>query len=82
VLDLPVSRPFPTTGANMHTTHRRLPGELVFSIVLIVFSLFMLWTAYSISKFESITSAGSFPIYAASVLLISGIVAARQKFKS
>jgi len=47
----------------MHTIRRRLPGELVFSILLIAFSLFMLWQAYSISKFESFTSAGAITAY-------------------
>lgn len=62
----------------MHTSRRRLPGELVFSFVLIAFSLFMLWQAYSISKFESFTSAGAFPMFAAAVMLISGLIAAAE----
>lgn len=62
----------------MHTSRRRLPGELVFSMLLIVFSLFMLWQAYSISKFESFTSAGAFPMFAAAVMLLSGLKAATE----
>lgn len=62
----------------MHTSRQRLPGELVFSILLIVFSLFMLWQAYSISRFESFTSAGAFPMFAAAVMLISGVIAAGE----
>ena len=62
----------------MHASRRRLPGELVFSILLIAFSLFMLWQAYSISKFESTTSAGAFPMFAAAVMLISGLIAAGE----
>ncbi len=62
----------------MHPSRRRLPGELAFSIVLVAFSLFMLWQAYSISKFESFTSAGAFPMFAAAVMLISGLIAAAQ----
>ncbi len=65
----------------MHTSRRRLPGELVFSIVLIAFSLFMLWQAYSISKFESFTSAGAFPMFAAAVMLISGLIAAGETIR-
>lgn len=59
----------------MHKIRRRLPGELVFSMLLIGFSLFMLWQAYSISRFESFTSAGAFPMFAAAVMLISGLIA-------
>lgn len=62
----------------MLSLRRRLPGELVFSLLLIVFSLFMLWQAYSISKFESFTSAGAFPLFAAAVMLISGLIAAGE----
>lgn len=62
----------------MPTRRRRLPGELAFSFVLIAFSLFMLWQAYSISKFESFTSAGAFPMFAAAVMLISGLIAAAE----
>jgi len=65
----------------MHTLRRRLPGELVFSILLVAFSLFMLWQAYSISKFESFTSAGAFPMFAAAVMLISGLIAAGETVK-
>ncbi len=62
----------------MHSLRRRLPGELVFALLLIVFSLFMLWQAYNISKFESFTSAGAFPMFAAAVMLISGLIAAGE----
>lgn len=62
----------------MHSLRRRLPGEFVFSLLLIVFSLFMLWQAYSISKFESFTSAGAFPMFAAAVMLLSGLIAAGE----
>lgn len=62
----------------MHTSRRRLPGELAFSFVLIAFSFFMLWQAYSISKFESFTSAGAFPMFAAAVMLIAGLIAAAE----
>lgn len=65
----------------MHTTRRRLPGESVFTLLLIAFSLFMLWQAYSISKFESFTSAGAFPMFAAAVMLLSGLIAAGETVK-
>lgn len=56
----------------------RLPGELVFSLLLVVFSAFMLWQAYAISKFESLTSAGAFPMFATFVLVVTGLMIAGQ----
>jgi putative tricarboxylic transport membrane protein len=62
----------------MHTSRPRIAGELVFMLLLIVFSLFMLWQAYSISKLESITSAGAFPMFATAVMVVTGLVIAGQ----
>lgn len=62
----------------MQTPRTRRAGELAFTGLLLVFSLFMLWQAYSISKFESITSAGSFPMFAAAVMLATALVIAVQ----
>ena len=58
----------------MHIRRRRLPGEVVFTVLLAVFSAFMLCTAYGISGFSSLTSAGAFPMVAAGVLLFTGLV--------
>lgn len=57
--------------------YRRV-GELSFTVLLVVFSLFMLWQAYSISKFESITSAGAFPMFATAVMVITGLLIVGQ----
>jgi putative tricarboxylic transport membrane protein len=59
----------------MQSHRRRLPGELIFCLALIVFGLFILWQAYRISGFDSISSAGSFPMVAALVMVISAVVA-------
>jgi putative tricarboxylic transport membrane protein len=53
------------------STRHRLPGELGFILLLIAFSAFLLWQAWRISGFESITSAGVFPMAAALVMLLS-----------
>jgi putative tricarboxylic transport membrane protein len=58
----------------MHHQRSRLPGQIAFTVMLLVFSVFMLWTAYGISGFESLTSAGSFPILATAVMVITGLV--------
>ena len=62
----------------MHTSRPRHAGELVFTLLLTVFSLFMLWQAYSISKFESLTSAGAFPMFASAVMVVTGLLIAGQ----
>lgn len=56
----------------MSTPQRRLAGELSFSILLALFSAFMLYQAYAISGFESFTSAGAFPMFATFVMLVTG----------
>jgi putative tricarboxylic transport membrane protein len=61
----------------MHTPRRRLAGEIVFTGLLIAFSAFMLWTAYGISGFASLTSAGAFPMVATLVMLVSAGIALR-----
>ena len=56
----------------MHTSHPRLPGELTFMALIVLFSAFMLWTAYGISRFDSISSPGAFPMVCALTMLVTG----------
>lgn len=58
----------------MHTSHSRLPGELTFMVLAVALSAFMLWAAYGISQFESISSPGVFPMLCAALLLITGLM--------
>ncbi len=58
----------------MHTSHPRLPGELTFMVLAVAISAFMLWAAYGISQFESISSPGVFPMLCAALLLITGLM--------
>ncbi|THF47753.1 tripartite tricarboxylate transporter TctB family protein [Allorhizobium terrae] len=51
----------------------RRPGELVFTILLLAASTFMLWQAYAISGFESLSSAGAFPM-AMTAIMVGSIV--------
>lgn len=53
----------------MPEKNTRLPGELGFTAVLLLGSLFLLAQAFGISGFESITSAGVFPMLAAGVMV-------------
>lgn len=59
----------------MNETPRRQPGEIVFTLLMVAGSVFMLWEAYGISRFESISSAGVFPMFATGVMVISALVA-------
>ena len=53
----------------------RLPGELTFTLLLLLGSLYLLHQAYGISRFESITSAGVFPMLSALVMVITALIA-------
>lgn len=51
----------------------RAPGELVFSLALLVFSLLGCWQAWRISGFASLSSAGVFPLVATFTMAISAL---------
>ena len=51
----------------------RRPGEGVFTCLLVIFSLFVLYQAYGISAFTSISSPGALPMLAGGFLLVSSI---------
>lgn len=66
----------------MHIHRRRLPGEIVFVVLLIAFSAFLLWSAYGISGFESFTSAGAYPMVTTGAMIASGLVILVQSLKT
>jgi putative tricarboxylic transport membrane protein len=53
----------------------RLPGELTFTLLLLLGSLYLFQQAYGISGFESLTSAGVFPMLSALVMVITALIA-------
>lgn len=53
------------------STRHRLPGEATFTILLFALSLFLLWQAYGISGFSSLSSAGLFPMAATATMAIA-----------
>jgi len=55
------------------TPHRR-PGELVFALLVVIFSVAAFWHAYGISGFSGKTEPGVFPMIASGVMVISGVV--------
>ena len=58
---------------NENHLHAR-PGERVFALVLIVFSVFVFTEAYAISGFKGLTTGGVMPMVASAVMIISGVV--------
>jgi putative tricarboxylic transport membrane protein len=61
---------------------KRLPGELTFTCLLLVGSVFLWVQSYAISGFESITSAGMFPMLSAGVMAVTAVLALRQTLRS
>jgi putative tricarboxylic transport membrane protein len=54
---------------------------LAFCVLLLALSLFLLWQAYGISGFESLTSAGMFPMLATATMVVTGAVFVRQSLR-
>jgi len=66
----------------MSTWRRRLPGELAFALILLLSTLFLMWHAYGIAGFSSITSAGVFPMLATGVMAVTMLVVIAQTTKT
>jgi putative tricarboxylic transport membrane protein len=58
----------------MDTGNARKPGEVVFSVVMLLISLVLFWQAYRISGFTSKSSPGSFPLAVTGVMVLSALV--------
>lgn len=61
---------------------KRLPGELTFTCALLLGSVFLMFESYGISGFESITSAGMFPMLSALVMAVTAILALGQTLRA
>lgn len=55
----------------MSSESPRRPGELAFNAALLIFSLWLLWQAFSISGFSGLSTPGVFPMLASGVMVIS-----------
>lgn len=66
----------------MHTSRSRLPGELTFMALIVLFSAFMLWASYNISGMDSLSSPGFFPMLCAGTMLLTGLTSLRQAVRS
>ncbi len=52
----------------------RLPGELGFSLLIVLASLFLAWQAWTIAGFSSLSSAGVMPMLATGTMVLAGLV--------
>ena len=52
----------------------RRPGEVVFSLVLAVFSVTAFWQSYAISGLTGLSEPGVFPMLASATMLVSSLV--------
>lgn len=52
----------------------RRPGEVVFSLVLAVFSVTAFWQSFAISGFAGLSEPGVFPMLASATMLISSLL--------
>ena len=48
----------------------RRPGDLVFAAILLLLSAWAFWHSYSISRFESLSGPGVFPMLASGIMAI------------
>ncbi|MBM3336332.1 MAG: tripartite tricarboxylate transporter TctB family protein [Betaproteobacteria bacterium] len=62
----------------MSNQDARKPGEVTFTVLMLVGSAFLLWQSFGISGFQSWSSAGMFPMLAAATLLVTGLLTVRH----
>ncbi|MGF1626117.1 MAG: tripartite tricarboxylate transporter TctB family protein [Alphaproteobacteria bacterium] len=55
----------------MSAREPRRPGELTFTVILVLCSLWLFWEAYLISGFSGLATPGVFPMLATGVLIVS-----------
>ncbi|NVK41356.1 MAG: tripartite tricarboxylate transporter TctB family protein [Oceanospirillaceae bacterium] len=58
----------------MHETQSKAPGELFFSLILLLVSCVLFWQAYQIDEFSSLKSPGAFPMAAAAVMFVTSSI--------
>lgn len=57
----------------MDSTPVRRPGELVFAVAVLLFSLAAFWQAYEISGFTGLTTPGVFPMLATGTMVVASL---------
>lgn len=66
----------------MHDKRKRSAGELVFNGLLFLGSLILLWNAYKISGFESLSSPGSLPMAVSFAMVVSSGLILLDNFRT
>lgn len=66
----------------MREGHIRRPGEATFALLVAVASLALLWKAYEIDSFSSLSSAGAVPMGAAATMFVSAAIIAWKTWRS
>jgi putative tricarboxylic transport membrane protein len=67
----------------MQTKQPRRPGELVFNLIMVLGSLFLLWSAFGISGFEALSAPGAVPmVTSATMLVCAGLILRETLAKS
>ncbi|MEM8950642.1 MAG: tripartite tricarboxylate transporter TctB family protein [Pseudomonadota bacterium] len=62
----------------MKTPSGLRPGELIFALMLLAFSLVALREAYAISGFSGLTTGGVLPMLASGIMVVSGLAILRD----
>ena len=57
---------------------RRQPGEIAFSILLVLFSVTAFWQSFEISGFRGLSEPGVFPMLATAAMLLSSMLVLRE----
>ncbi|MGB0733212.1 MAG: tripartite tricarboxylate transporter TctB family protein [Pontibacterium sp.] len=55
----------------MSESTAKKPGESLFGLLMLAFSIALFWQAYEISGFTSISSPGAFPLAVAAIMIIA-----------
>ena len=65
----------------MEASRRRVPGELVFAVAMLLFGLTALWLAWRIAGFSSWSSPGVMPMIATAAMSGSALVILRNTLR-
>lgn len=65
----------------MQSRQPRRPGELVFNLAMTGGSLFLLWSAYGISGFESLSAPGAVPMVTSATMLVCAGLTLRETLR-
>ena len=69
------------SGAVMKSPSDHRPGELIFALALLAFSVVAFYEAYGISGFSGLTTGGVLPMLAAGVMTASALMVMRDLLK-